>query len=120
MVAGSPARRPHVGCAASPGECPPCLPGTPRTHVRGSRVPVRRARRRALYAGPVKVLVIGSGAREHAIVKALGADQEVDAVIVAPGNPGMDAIALCEALPGGVLDGEGIVELAGGIPSTWS
>jgi len=56
--------------------------------------------------------VIGSGAREHAIVKALGADPEVDAVIVAPGNPGMDAIALCEALPGGVLDGEGIVELA--------
>lgn len=56
--------------------------------------------------------MIGSGAREHAIVKALGADQEVDAVIVAPGNPGMDTIALCEALPGGVLDGEGIVELA--------
>jgi phosphoribosylamine--glycine ligase len=65
-----------------------------------------------LYAGPVKVLVIGTGAREHAIVKALGADPEVDAVIVAPGNPGMDAIALCEALPGGVLDGAGIVELA--------
>jgi phosphoribosylamine--glycine ligase len=60
----------------------------------------------------VKVLVIGSGAREHANVRALGADQEVDAVIVAPGNPGMDTIALCEALPGGVLDGEGIVELA--------
>ncbi|KRF28294.1 phosphoribosylamine--glycine ligase [Phycicoccus sp. Soil802] len=60
----------------------------------------------------MKVLVIGSGAREHAIVKALGTDPEVDAVIVAPGNPGMDAIALCEALPGGVLDGEGIVELA--------
>lgn len=56
--------------------------------------------------------MIGSGAREHAIVKALGTDPEVDAVIVAPGNPGMDAIALCEALPGGVLDGEGIVELA--------
>jgi phosphoribosylamine--glycine ligase len=60
----------------------------------------------------VKVLVIGSGAREHAIVKALGADQEVDAVIVAPGNPGMDAIALCEALPGGLLDGAGIAALA--------
>ncbi len=56
--------------------------------------------------------MIGTGAREHAIVKALGADPEVDAVIVAPGNPGMDAIALCEALPGGVLDGEAIVELA--------
>ena len=65
-----------------------------------------------LYAGPVKVLVIGSGAREHAIVKALGADPDVDAVIVAPGNPGMDAVALCEALPGGLLDGAGIADLA--------
>jgi phosphoribosylamine--glycine ligase len=60
----------------------------------------------------VKVLVIGSGAREHALVKALGADPEVDAVIVAPGNPGTDAIALCEPLPGGLLDGDGIVALA--------
>jgi phosphoribosylamine--glycine ligase len=60
----------------------------------------------------VKVLVIGTGAREHAIVRALGADPGVDAVIVAPGNPGMDVIALCEALPDGLLDGEGIVELA--------
>jgi phosphoribosylamine---glycine ligase len=60
----------------------------------------------------VKVLVIGSGAREHAIVKALGADSSVDAVIVAPGNPGMDGVALCEALPDGLLDGAGIVDLA--------
>ncbi len=60
----------------------------------------------------MKVLVIGTGAREHAIVKALGADPEVDAVIVAPGNPGMDVVALCEALPDGLLDGNGIVELA--------
>jgi phosphoribosylamine--glycine ligase len=60
----------------------------------------------------VKVLVIGSGAREHAIVRALGADSEVDAVIAAPGNPGMDAVALCEPLPGGLLDGEGVAALA--------
>ena len=84
-----------------PGRCPPCLPGTPRTLCSG-----------LLYAGPVKVLVIGTGAREHAIVKALGADPEVDAVIAAPGNPGMDSIALCEPLPGGLLDGEGIAALA--------
>jgi phosphoribosylamine--glycine ligase len=62
--------------------------------------------------GAVKVLVIGSGAREHAIVRALGSDSDVDAVIVAPGNPGMDAVALCEALPGGILDGEGVAALA--------
>jgi phosphoribosylamine--glycine ligase len=60
----------------------------------------------------VKVLVIGSGAREHAIVRALGFDPDVDAVIVAPGNPGMDAIALCEPLPAGILDGAGVAALA--------
>ena len=64
------------------------------------------------YAGRVKVLVIGSGAREHALVKALAADAEVDAVVVAPGNPGMDAVALCEPLPDGLLHGDGIAALA--------
>ena len=62
--------------------------------------------------GLVKVLVIGTGAREHAIVRALTEDPEVHAVIAAPGNPGMDAVALCEPLPGGVLDGPGIAALA--------
>ena len=62
--------------------------------------------------GPVKVLVIGTGAREHAIVRALAADPEVDAVIAAPGNPGIDTVALCEPLPGGLLDGAGIAALA--------
>ena len=60
----------------------------------------------------MKVLVVGSGAREHAIVKALGADPDVDAVVVAPGNPGMDAIALCEPLPDGLLDGAGVAARA--------
>jgi phosphoribosylamine---glycine ligase len=60
----------------------------------------------------VKVLVIGTGAREHAIVKALTFDPLVDAVIAAPGNPGIDAIALCRELPQGLLDGEGVAALA--------
>jgi len=60
----------------------------------------------------VKVLVIGTGAREHAIVKALTLDPWVDAVIAAPGNPGIDAIALCRELPKGLLDGEGVAALA--------
>ena len=60
----------------------------------------------------MKVLVIGTGAREHAIVRALTFDPSVDAVIAAPGNPGIDAIALCRALPNGLLDGPGVAALA--------
>ena len=64
------------------------------------------------YAGGVKILVVGSGAREHALVTSLMADPQVDAVIVAPGNPGIDAVALCEPLPGGLADSVGVVALA--------
>ena len=60
----------------------------------------------------MKVLVIGTGAREHAIVKALTLDPTVDAVIAAPGNPGIDAIALCCELPKGLLNGAGVAALA--------
>jgi phosphoribosylamine--glycine ligase len=58
----------------------------------------------------VKVLVLGSGAREHALVKAIAADPEVEAVIAAPGNPGIDATALC--VPVDVLDGDAVAALA--------
>jgi len=58
----------------------------------------------------VKVLVLGSGAREHALVKAIAADPGVDAVIAAPGNPGIDATALC--VPVDILDGEAVAALA--------
>ena len=46
----------------------------------------------------MKVLVIGSGAREHALVLALSRDPQVDAVIAAPGNPGIAQIAHTEAV----------------------
>ncbi|HUF23697.1 MAG TPA: phosphoribosylamine--glycine ligase [Vicinamibacterales bacterium] len=39
----------------------------------------------------MKVLVLGSGAREHALVWRLQQDPEVTAVTAAPGNPGMAA-----------------------------
>jgi phosphoribosylamine---glycine ligase len=58
----------------------------------------------------VKVLVLGSGAREHALVKAVAADPQVDAVIAAPGNPGIDATALCVAAD--ILDGDAVAALA--------
>lgn len=37
----------------------------------------------------MKVLVLGSGAREHALVWRLRQDPEVTAIVAAPGNPGM-------------------------------
>jgi phosphoribosylamine--glycine ligase len=59
----------------------------------------------------VKVLVLGSGAREHALVLGLSADPEVDAVIAAPGNPGIDLVARCEPLAD-LLDVPSVVSLA--------
>ena len=57
------------------------------------------------------VLVLGSGAREHALVRAMAADDEVDAVIAAPGNPGIDALARCEPLAD-ITDPAAVVALA--------
>ena len=58
----------------------------------------------------MKVLVIGSGAREHALVRSLAGDPLVDAVVAAPGNAGIDAVALCR--PVDVNDPEAIAALA--------
>src|SRR5690349_1866434 len=41
----------------------------------------------------MRVLVLGSGGREHALARALAADPGVDSLHVAPGNPGIAAIA---------------------------
>ena len=40
----------------------------------------------------MKVLVIGSGGREHALAWALAQDSEVEQVVAAPGNPGIAAL----------------------------
>jgi phosphoribosylamine--glycine ligase len=42
---------------------------------------------------PQRVLVMGSGGREHALAWALARDPDVGQVIVAPGNPGMKDVA---------------------------
>jgi len=41
----------------------------------------------------VRVLLIGSGGREHALALSVVADPAVEALVVAPGNPGIGAIA---------------------------
>lgn len=58
----------------------------------------------------MKVLVIGSGAREHALVRSLAADPQVDAVLAAPGNAGIAALAACH--PVDTLDPAAVAALA--------
>jgi phosphoribosylamine---glycine ligase len=58
----------------------------------------------------VKILVVGTGAREHAIVRALSLDPSVTALHAAPGNPGIGALATLHAVD--QLDGAAVAELA--------
>jgi phosphoribosylamine--glycine ligase len=58
----------------------------------------------------VRVLVIGSGAREHALLLALRRDPEVEALAVAPGNPGTATLADQHDVD--ITSGEAVVKLA--------
>ena len=58
----------------------------------------------------MRVLLVGGGGREHALAWALGRSRSVDELVVAPGNPGIAAIARC--LPVSVADTEGLVAAA--------
>src|SRR6185436_18091404 len=56
----------------------------------------------------MRVLVIGGGAREHALVARLAAERDVAELVCAPGNPGMAAIARIAPIdisrPGDIAD----------------
>ena len=58
----------------------------------------------------MKVLVIGSGGREHAIVDALTRSPQVDKIYCAPGNAGIGQIAEC--LPIGAMEFDKLVAFA--------
>jgi phosphoribosylamine--glycine ligase len=59
----------------------------------------------------MRVLVIGSGAREHALAARLRADPQVSDLIAAPGNPGISAVA--RTFPASQTDVHALLALAG-------
>ncbi|MET9609704.1 phosphoribosylamine--glycine ligase [Streptomyces sp. NPDC006512] len=58
----------------------------------------------------MKVLVIGGGAREHALCRSLSLDPDVSALYCAPGNAGIAEVA--ELFPVDALDGDAVAALA--------
>ncbi|MFF9770089.1 phosphoribosylamine--glycine ligase [Streptomyces sp. NPDC014636] len=58
----------------------------------------------------MKVLVIGSGAREHALCRSLSLDPDVTALYCAPGNAGIAEVAELHQVD--ALDGAAVAELA--------
>ena len=58
----------------------------------------------------MKILTVGGGGREHAIITALSRSLKVDKLYCAPGNGGISTLAEC--FPVKATDIEGIVELA--------
>ncbi|MEO7118116.1 MAG: phosphoribosylamine--glycine ligase N-terminal domain-containing protein, partial [Candidatus Limnocylindrales bacterium] len=60
---------------------------------------------------PTRILLIGSGGREHALAWRLARDPGVEQVYVGPGNPGMDDVAtLITGLPLG--DHDAVIDVA--------
>ncbi|MDX3094308.1 phosphoribosylamine--glycine ligase [Streptomyces sp. ME01-24h] len=58
----------------------------------------------------MNVLVIGGGAREHALCRALSLDPDVDALHCAPGNAGIAEVAELHAVD--AMDGAAVADLA--------
>ncbi|MFD7168679.1 phosphoribosylamine--glycine ligase [Streptomyces violascens] len=63
----------------------------------------------------MKVLVIGGGAREHALCRSLSLDPDVTALYCAPGNAGIAEVA--ELHPVDAMDGDAVARLAARLKS---
>jgi phosphoribosylamine---glycine ligase len=64
----------------------------------------------ATTLAPVKVLVVGSGGREHALAWKLSQSPELEELHAAPGNPGIAQLGTCHPIR--AEDGEGLLDLA--------
>ena len=56
----------------------------------------------------MKILVIGGGGREHAVIKALKKNSQVEKIYATPGNGGISADAECVAIFTGKFTTQGI------------
>ena len=65
----------------------------------------------------MRILVVGSGGREHAIIRKLKESPKVDKIYAAPGNGGIAKDAECINI--GAMDKEGIVAFQRRMPLTW-
>jgi phosphoribosylamine--glycine ligase len=91
------------------------MPGI-RTRLRTRPGAALQPPERAVFAGrcttvqPVKVLVVGSGGREHALAWKLSQSPQLEALHCAPGNPGMARLGDCH--PVRAEDSEGLLALS--------
>ncbi len=60
----------------------------------------------------MKILLLGSGGREHALAWKMAQDPRIDTVFVAPGNAGTDTEAKCQNVPLDILDNDALVKFA--------
>ncbi len=66
----------------------------------------------ALRKAPARVMVIGSGGREHALAWKLAQSPQVSEVIVAPGNAGTARERKCRNVPVDIKDIDALLQLA--------
>ena len=77
------------------------------------RAGIRETPDRRSTLAAVKALIVGSGAREHALAWKLGQSPALDEVHAAPGNPGIASLGTCH--PVRAEDGEGLLSLCGAL-----